>query len=218
MESMLQEIKERFSTPSSSSPCDTVQELQQTIASLQQIMSGLEETMEYRAAKTEEERASKGSRVLQLKKRVDESKAAAEKLLGFSLMPEHFTKNMYILMPSGYVDRQQFEKRVQLLQMHIRNTEERLGRLRGQISTNPKTKSESLQLEAQLYPMQTTTKSEILQLEAQLHPTRTQLLGFLMACQPMMDTTFSETLATHLDAMLAAYLELRTLQCAEAEA
>ena len=47
---------------------------------------------------------------------------------------------------------------------------------------------------------------------------RTQLLGFLMACQPMMDPTFSNTLATHLDAMLEAYLELRTLECAEAKA
>jgi uncharacterized protein involved in exopolysaccharide biosynthesis len=201
MESMLQELKGRFSTPSSSSPCDTVQELQQTIASLQQIKSGLEETKEYRAAQAEKERVSKDDRVLQLKKRIEESKAAAEKLLGFSLKQEHFNSgNVYALMPIGYVNRQQFEGRVQILQKPIRNMEERVDRLRGRLSVNP------------------TTESEILQLEAQLHAMRTQLLGFLMAYQPMMDPTFSETLATHLDAMLEAYLELRTLECAEAKA
>jgi DNA repair exonuclease SbcCD ATPase subunit len=201
MESMLQELKGRFSTPSSSSPCDTVHELQQTIASLQQIKSGLEETKEYRAAQAEKERVSKDDRVLQLKKRVEESKAAAEKLLGFSLKPEHFNcGNVYSLMPSGYVNRQQFEWRVENLQKPIRNMEERVDRLRSRLSVNP------------------TTKSEILQLEAQLHAMRTQLLGFLMEYQPMMDPTFSETLATHLDAMLEAYLELRTLECAETKA
>jgi DNA repair exonuclease SbcCD ATPase subunit len=198
---MLKAINGRFQCCAASLPCDTVKELEQTIASLQQIKNGLEETEEYRAAQAEKERASKDERILQLKKRMEESKAAAERLLGFSLKPEHFNSgNVYTLMPIGYVNRQQFEGRVQILQNPIRNMEERVDRLRCHLSANP------------------TTKSEILQLEAQLHLMRTQLLGFLMAYQPMMDPTFSETLANHLDAMLEAYLELRTLECAEAKA
>jgi cob(I)alamin adenosyltransferase len=211
MESMLQELKGRFSTPSSSSPCDTVQELQQTIASLQQIKSGLEETKEYRAAQVEKERASsKDDRVLQLKKRVEESKAATEKLLGFSLKQEHFNSgDVYILMPIGYVNLQQFELQVEILQKSIRNMEERLDRLRGELGD----------LKARFsWSAVDKTESQISQLEAQLPSMRTQLLGFLMAHQPMMDPTFSETLATHLDAMLEAYLELRKLECAEAKA
>jgi DNA repair exonuclease SbcCD ATPase subunit len=210
MESMLQELKGRFSVPSSSSPCDTVQELQQTIASLQQIKSGLEETKEYRAAQAEKERASKDDRVLQLKKRIEESKAAAEKLLGFSLKPEHFNPgNMYNLMPTGYMNRLIFDQTVQNFQRPILNMEERLDRLRGELG--------DLKFRCSWSAVDK-TKSEILQLEVQLHPMRSQLLGFLMAYQPMMDPTFSETLATHLDAMLETYLELRTLECAEAKA
>jgi hypothetical protein len=69
---MLKEVSGRFQDTAAS--YEAVQELEHTIASLQQIKNGLEETKEYRAAQAEKERASKGDRVQQLQKRVEESK------------------------------------------------------------------------------------------------------------------------------------------------
>ena len=174
-----------------------MQELQQTIASLQRIKSGLEEeTKEFRVMQVEKEPAPKDDRVLQLEKRIEESKAAAEKLLGFSLKPKHFDSgDVYSLMPSGYADRQRFEETVEKLREDIHTTEAILRERRAYLG-----------------------KKEIEASQAHSRTLRTQLLTFLMAYQPMMDPTFSKTLATHLDAMLEAYLELRTLECAEAKA
>jgi DNA repair exonuclease SbcCD ATPase subunit len=199
---MLKEVSGRFRDTAAS--YEAVQELEHTIASLQQIKNGLEETNEYRAAQAEKERASKGDRVQQLEKRIEESKAAAERLLGFPLTPGHCTKgNVYGLLPIGYVDRLAFEQTVQSLERSSSNTEERLDQLKGELG-DLKSRSSWSAVDR--------TKSEIMQLEQQAHLMRSRLLGYMMSYQPMLDATFSDTLAAHLDAMLDAYLELRKLQ------
>ena len=196
---MLKEVSGRFQDTAAS--CEAVQELEHTIASLQQIKNGLEETKEYRAAQAEKERASKGDRVLQLKKRVEESKAAAERLLGFPLTPEHCNEgNAYGLMPIGYVDRLVFEQTVQSLEQSSSNMEERLDQLKGELG-DLKSRSSWSAVDR--------TKSEIIKLEQQVHIMRSRLLCYMMSYQPMLDATFSDKLAGHLDAMLEAYLELR---------
>jgi DNA repair exonuclease SbcCD ATPase subunit len=206
---MLQEIQGKFDVYASL-PFDTVQELEQTIANLQKIKNELEETDEYRAAQAEKERALKGNRALQLKKRVEESKAAAEKMLGFPLTPQLLNQeNMYKLMPMGFVDRSQFNAQLQQYQMQNAIAEEKLDQLKGELG-DLKFRSKWSSVD--------NTKSQIQQLEFQVHITRTRLLSYMMAYQPMLDTTFSETLAAHLDAMLEAYLELRKLECSEAKA
>jgi hypothetical protein len=204
---MLKAINGRFQCCAASLPCDTVKELEQTIASLQQIKNGLEETEEYRAAQAEKERASKDERILQLKKRVEESKASAEKLLGFPLKPDHFTGgNAYKLMPAGYVARAHFEGTLQHFQKQISSMEAVLDRCKGELGVLKSASSRSQ------------TEMSIQSGEGQLCEARSRLLGFVMAYEPMLDTTFSEKLAVHLDAMLGAYLELRTLECSEANA
>lgn len=194
---MLKEVSGRFQDTAAS--CEAVQELEHTIASLQQIKNGLEETNEYRAAQAEKERASKGDRVQQLQKRVEESKAAAERLLGFPLTPEHCTKgNAYGLMPVGYVDQLVFEQTVQSLERYSSDMQERLNQLKGELG--------DLKSRSSLSAVEKT------KFEQQIPISRSRLLGYMMSHQPMLDATFSDTLAAHLDAMLDAYLELRKLQ------
>ena len=100
---MLRDIKGRFKDPEA--PCEAVQALEETLATLQQIKKGLEETKEYRAAQAEKELSDKGNRVLLLKKQVEESKAAAEGLLGYPLTSAHyqasgnFGNSLYQLLP-----------------------------------------------------------------------------------------------------------------------
>ena len=84
---MLRDIKGRFKDPEA--PCEAVQALEETLASLQQIKKGLEETKEYRAAQAEKELSDKGNRVLLLKKQVEESKAAAENLTRCAIVFSH---------------------------------------------------------------------------------------------------------------------------------
>lgn len=207
---MLQEIQGRFEGYAASVPFDTVQQLEQTITSLQKIKNELEETEEYRVAQAEKERVTKGNHALQLKKRVEESKAAAEKLLGFPLQPQLLNKqNMYKLMPVGFLDRTQFEAQLQKYQMHNAVTQDNLDRLKGELG-DLKSRSSWSAVDQKT--------SQIEQLEFQLHATRTQLLSYMMQYQPMLDTTFSDTLAAHLDTMLEAYLELRKLECSAAKA
>jgi predicted RNase H-like nuclease (RuvC/YqgF family) len=208
MEPMLEELKGRFSTPSSS-PYDTVQELQQTIAALQQIKSGLEETEEYRAAQAEKERA-KEDRVLQLKKRVEESKAAVEKMLGYSLKSEQFsTGEAYGLMPVGFHSCAHFEDTIKHYQTRIATLEAELV-----VMKEPGYKPRGIRPE---YALEQTQRN-IDTAEYTRRKLSSQLIGYMMAYQPMKDLTFCQTLATHLDAMLEAYLALRTLECAEAKA
>ena len=193
---MLREVRGRLQGAS----CEAVQELEYTIASLQQIKNGLEETEEYRTALAEKELISKCDRVLQLKKCVQESKVAAEKLLGYPLKPEHFINGSgYKLMPMGYVAKATFDTDVQQFQKQIAIAEEALDRFKGEIGVK-KARSSFGGLDQ---------KSQLAQLEDSLRHQRSRLLGYMMSCEPMLDATFSETLAVHLDAMLDAYLELR---------
>ena len=207
---MLKEVSGRFQDTAAS--YEAVQELEHTIASLQQIKNGLEETKEYRAAQAEKERASKGDRVQQLQKRVEESKAAAERLLGFPLTLEHCTSGKaYSLMPDGFVDRTQFEVMIQDFQNQIASTEAFLDKCKGELrvlkSPNYKPRG-CVRVDQELEQAQRAIHNG----EHQLRAASSRLLGYMMSHQPMLDATFSDTLAAHLDAMLDAYLELRKLQ------
>jgi hypothetical protein len=201
---MLRDIKGRFKDPEA--PCEAVQALEETLASLQQIKKGLEETKEYRAAQAEKELSDKGNRVLLLKKQVEESKAAAEGLLGYPLTSAHyqasgnFGNSLYQLLPEGYVDHQVFGYQVRHLQQELAKQEENLDRVKGELG-DFKSRSSWSAVDR--------TKSEIIKLEQQVHIMRSRLLCYMMSYQPMLDATFSDKLAGHLDAMLEAYLELR---------
>jgi hypothetical protein len=199
---MLRDIKGRFKDPEA--PCEAVQAL----ASLQQ---GLEETKEYRAAQAEKELSDKGNRVLLLKKQVEESKAAAENLLGYPLKTEYLSKGQaYELMPMGFVDRLIFDSTIQHYQNQIATMKEVLDRCKGELAVlkAPNFKPHGYGCNTQQQQIEQTERS-IHSGVHQLREARSKLLGYVMEHQPMLDATFSDKLAAHLDAMLDAYLELR---------
>ena len=204
---MLQALQGRFQqdpSTAATAPCETVQALEETIASLQQIKIGLEETKEFRAAQAEKALTVKGNRMLQLTNRAEEAKAAAEKLLGYPLKPEHFTNGQaYSLMPVGFVERLHFEAAVQHFQGEIARLKD-LQALKPLSSCRP---TFGL-LENSFHQAQRTMKAE----EDQLRKARSRLLGYLMTHRPMQDATFTNKLAAHIDTMLEAYLELRALE------
>jgi hypothetical protein len=120
------------------------------------------------------------------------------------LKPEHFTNgDAYKMLPVGYVHRLQFEAMIQPLQKLIASTEEKLDQCKGEVGDLKFCRS---------WQALDQKQSQIAQLEYQLHNARSRLLGIVMACEPILDATFSDTLAAHLDSMLDAYLELRKLQ------
>ena len=205
---MLQEIQASFQD--TATPCETVEALANTIASLEQIKKGLEDTTEYRAAQAEKALTAKGDRALQLKKTLEESKAAAEKLLGYPLKPENVANGeAYRLMPTGFVDKLTFNYQLQHYQKQIDIAEVIVDRCKGELAV---LKSNNVAPFGRGTLKQTLeqTQGQLTQAERSLHDVRSRLLGFVMANQPMLDATFSDQLATHLDAMLVAYMELHS--------
>jgi hypothetical protein len=205
--SMLKEIQIRFQDTDGINPYEVVQELEHTMTILQKIKKGLQEE-----SKKEYASGPKDNRMQQLSKIVVNSKATAEKLLGFSLNRGHFTNgNAYQLMPQGYVNRTTFEETVQHYQTHIASLEEPLKKYKEDLHA---LKSGDFKVRGcvSIDDVKKDIKMKIQSGEQQVQSARSKLLGYIMTHLPMHDATFSQKLAGHLDAMLEAYLELRKLQ------
>ena len=192
-------------------PCAAVQALEATLASLQQLQADLKNTKEYRAAQAEQRRLSESDRARQLAETVARSRAAAEALLGYPLTPQHFeTADVYALMPTGYVDGPTFDAYVQQFQARLAALEEALDKARGELDElkSPDVKPASFGRNFDIKQRLEQKKGDLRQAELQVHHLRSRLLGYLATHQPMRDAAFGATLASHLDAMLAAYLAL----------
>jgi hypothetical protein len=210
---MLKEIQNLFEDPTCDiTPCEALEALDETLASLHQIKKSLEKNKEYYAAQVEKDMIPKYNQVLLLKNHVKESKAAAEKLLGFSLKPEHFTKGeAYMLMPLGFVNKVSFELEIQNFQKPIKDIEKSLDLNKGMLEDLKSPDDKPLGYITRYDKIDEIEKSIQVE-EYHLNRARSELLGYFMTHQPMLDTTFSNKLAVHLNSMLDAYLELKKLE------
>ena len=138
-------------------------------------------------------------RLAQLTQTAHEAREAAEALLGYPLKPEHFaTGSAYTLLPVGFVANCTFEATVQCYQREMARMQDIVDRCKGELDALKAQASEQLQRSIQSGEMQ-------------LGETRSRLLGYVLAQRPMRDADFAARLARHLDAMLDAYLAMRTL-------
>jgi hypothetical protein len=213
---MLKEIQNHFQDPAVGvAPCEALQALDETLASLNQIKKSLEEIKEYRAAQAEKEMTAKDNRVPQLQNRAQKSKAAAEGMLGYPLMPEHFASGgAYALLPVGFVERPTFEAAVQSYPKEIARLKEVVDQCKGELDT---LKSPSFKSRGCVTPAQASEQvmRSIRGGEVMIHDQRSRLLSYMETHKPMLDAHFGKTLAGHLDAMLDAYLELEKLEQSE---
>jgi hypothetical protein len=188
-------------------PCVAVRALEDTLESLRRIQADLKQTKEYRAAQEEKKRSDQGDRVQKLNQTIDESRAAAEKMLGFPLTSNHLGSNAYKLMPVGFVDRLIYEA-------NVNECHKEIARMEAIIKIH---KAQPLALKVGNgggfgFNNMEQIRRTIEAAEHTIGAKRSQMLGFVMEHRPMLDATFSERLACHLDAMLDAYLSLRTLE------
>lgn len=185
-----------------------------SIGILEDIEKELEKCKEYKPTTTQlsSNVCEKENRMKELSKTVIDSKIAAEKLLGFTLKREHFINGQaYMLLPVGYVNRPAFEERIKEFQKQILDIEMSLKKWKEDlIALN------SGDLKAygcvSLKEMTEQRKRSIQTGSYQLFEKRSKFLGYLMTNLPMNDETFTSKLTEHLDTMLDAYLELRTLE------
>lgn len=198
---MLGDIQGRFMA--AASPCEVMQDIEHTIANLQQIQKDLQDTDEYRAAQL----TAKETQVSKLKQTVENTKAEVEALLGFSLRPEHYTNGkLYTLLPAGCVHQEDYNIRVASLQGCINHAQAYLKYLK-----NPQTEPRP---QVMLYGTycEGNGSDQIQRTEQYLTQYKTALLQFVSENRPMDGKRFIKKLEVHLDAMLEAYLELRQLQ------
>ena len=165
-----------------------------------------------------EEPTAKDKHILELKKRVQESKLSAEKLLGFSLNQGHFMNGeAYRLMPACFVHPLHFQEDILPLQQKIVNMKAIINECKAELAVlkSPNFKSSGCVTHMQQQQQIEQFERNIHMGEHQLQEVRSWLLGYMMAHQPILDTNFNDKLATHLDVMLDSYLELWKLQHSE---
>jgi hypothetical protein len=218
---MLKEIQNRFQDPAGSvAPCEAVQALDETLASLHQIKKSLEETKEYRAAEEAQKQSDESKRVMRLKASLEKAQAAAEAMLGYPLNSEHYFSSgnygdsLYNLLPEGYVHQKMFDHQVKHLKSQLANQEARLDKIRSELGPSELTPAPPF-LRGDLKQALEGKQGQLRNATANVHFGRSRLLSYMATHKPMRDAHFGKTLAGHLDAMLDAYLELEKLEQSE---
>jgi hypothetical protein len=151
-------------------------------------------------------------RLAQLTQTAHEAREAAEALLGYPLKPEHFaTGSAYTLLPVGFVANCTFEATVQCYQREMARMQDIVDRCKGELDA---LKASNFNSRGCVTPAQASEQLQrsIQSGEMQLGETRSRLLGYVLAQRPMRDADFAARLASHLDAMLDAYLAMRALE------
>ena len=213
--SCLKEVEQRFEACDSSQ----VDDLETTIACLQKIKRSLEETDEYRAASAEKERAFKKSRVQVLQETVNNSEKEITQLLGFRPVFEQFNQTFYSMLPKGCISKEYFATRVGEIQGYIAKNTADLKRVQDE-----KKHCADYHYCADYYagygahigkravPNHDQIEAQISSFMMQIETNKSSLLTFVMSNKPVDATAFHDKLAPHLDSMLDALLELRSLE------
>ena len=191
---MLHAVEDKFE----GAPHEAVEELDQTIESLQRMKRSLEESTEFREAQALKEQAAKKSRVKVLEETVEDAKTEVERLLGYSLQPFHYQTDLYGLLPDGYVDRgvlsakqAEFKQAIHTVEAHLKE----ISVLHDAHRSFAGNKEQAMQQQLN-----------------QISGLKSRLLGFLMRHKPMDAQAFRAQLTPHLDVMVDALSVLRELQ------
>jgi ABC-type dipeptide/oligopeptide/nickel transport system ATPase subunit len=219
---MLKEIQGRFQDSTNGvTPCEAVQALDETLASLHQIKKSLKETKEYCAAEEARKQSDKSDSVQRLKASLEKAQAAVEALLGYKLTSEHhyssgnYGVSLYNLLPEGYVHQQMFDHQVKHLKSQLANQEARLDKIRSELGLSELTLAQSF-LHGELKKASDgKQQGQLRNATANVHFARSRLLSYMATHKPMRDVHFGKNLACHLDAMLDAYLEIQKLEQSE---
>jgi hypothetical protein len=199
----LRAVRQRFVEGESALNHEALNELEHAIQRLQEMKRNLEESPDYVAAKAEKAQKTHESRVATLRGTIEGHQREVERLLGFPPFDVASNyNNAYNLLPKGHVDREQMMATIGHLQTQIEKLEAEAAKLREAD-------------DAHLARMLGGNREQMLrQKEQEIKEYKFQMLCYLMNNTPIDGVAFRAKLAPHLDGLLDAFRELRTLEMA----
>jgi hypothetical protein len=176
-------------------------ELEDAINRLQKIKKALEESPNLVDAKAEQVQKTRDHHVAMLHRTIESHQREVELLLGYPLDPssQPVSCDLYMLLPAGHVDQSQMSSSIMQYQTEIKMLEE--AKLHAGAD-------ETIIIHRGIL----STRLTLAQHEQQISHQKSMLLRYLMQNTPINAVEFRAKLTPHMDGLLEAFRELRTLE------